>query len=202
MYLLVETIRIENGRFVNINFHNERMTRSLYNIYGLKTKTDLANVIEIPESARNGIHKCRVLYDDKTTGIEFAPYSIRPVSSLRVVSGDEICYPYKYINRDRINRLFDTRGECDDILIVKYGKVTDTSYSNVIFRDDEGNWVTPSTFLLPGTRRASLLHEGIIKETEISFSDIAKYSEVKLINAMMGIEDTEGIPVGNIIAVT
>ena len=199
MSLLVETIRIENGKLLNISFHNERMIRSLYNIYGLMKKTELEKIIEIPESACQGIHKCRVLYDDRKIEVEFLPYSFRQVRSLKIVFSDDICYPYKYINRDKINRLFDMKGECDDILIVKYGRVTDSSYSNVIFRDHEGNWVTPSSFLLPGTRRANLLQSGFVKEADISYSDISKYTELKLINAMMSIDDTEGIPVRNIV---
>jgi len=199
MSLLVETIRIENGRILNISFHNERVIRSLYNIYGLVKKTDLEKIIKVPEAALEGIFKCRVLYDDKTTMVEVLPYTFRQIRSLKMIFSEEICYPYKYINRDRINKLFDMRGECDDILIVKNGKVTDTSYSNIIFRDTKGNWVTPSTFLLPGTRRASLLQSRKIKEADIPYNEISKYTELKLINAMTGIEDTEGIPVSSII---
>jgi 4-amino-4-deoxychorismate lyase len=200
MSLLVETIRIENGKILNISFHNERMIRSLYNIYGLMRKPELEKIIEVPESAYQGIHKCRVIYNDKSTKVEFLPYSIRPVRSLKVVFSDDICYPYKYTNRDKINRLFDMRGECDDILIVRYGKLTDSSYANVILRDNDGSWVTPSTFLLPGTRRSNLLKGGLVKEADISYSDITKFTELRLINAMMNIDDTEGIAVSNIIA--
>ena len=202
MSLLVETIRIENGKILNISFHNERMTRSLYNIYGLLRNPELEKIIEVPETAANGIYKCRVLYDDKTTEVEFLPYSFTQVRSLKIVFSDEICYPNKYINRDKINRLLDKRGECDDILIVKFGKITDSSCANVILRDNEGRWVTPSSFLLPGTRRANLLKSGLIEEADISFSDISKYTELKLINAMQGLDDTEGIPVRNIITGT
>jgi 4-amino-4-deoxychorismate lyase len=198
MSLLVESIRIENGRILNIGFHNERMARTLYNIYGLSVKTDLEKIIEVPASATRGIYKCRVLYDDKTTVVEFLPYTFHLVRTLKVVFSDDLCYPYKYTNRDKINRLMDTRSGCDDILIVKYGKLTDSSNANIILRDRNGNWVTPFSFLLPGTRRANLLRSGLIKEEDISFRDLSKYSEVKLINAMRGFNDSEGIPVGNI----
>jgi 4-amino-4-deoxychorismate lyase len=200
MSLLVESIRIEKGEILNISFHNERMARTLYNIYGLMAKPDLEKIIIVPESAGSGIYKCRVLYDDKTTEVEFLPYTFRMVRSLKVVFSDEICYPYKYINRERINRLVNMRGECDDILIVKYGKITDSSSANVILKDHEGRWITPSTFLLPGTRRANLLKAGKIKEADVSFSDLSKYTVLKLINAMQGFDDAEELPVRNIIA--
>jgi len=199
MSLLVETIRIEDGRIMNIGFHNERMSRTLYNIYGLKSDPCLEKIISVPPSAGAGIFKCRVLYDDKTTTTEFLPYTQRLVRSLKIIFSDEICYPYKYTNRERINRLFEMRGRCDDIIIIKYGKVTDSSYANVIFKDSRGEWFTPSTYLLPGTRRANLLRNGLIKEAAISLNDISGYSEIRLINAMMDIGDTVGIPVSNII---
>lgn len=202
MSLLVETIRIEEGRILNIGFHNDRVIRTLYNIYGLMMNPELEKKIEVPRSANHGIYKCRIIYDDKSMRMEFSPYSVIPVRSLKVVFNDDICYPYKYTNREKIARLFDMRGECDDILVVKYGKITDSSYANVILKDNEEKWITPASFLLPGTRRENLLKSGVIKEADIPFSDLSKYSEVKLINAMMNIDDTEGIPICKIITGT
>jgi len=198
MSLLVETLKVVDGSIMNISYHNDRMIRSLYMIYGIRTVQTLANIINIPESAGKGVFKCRVTYDDKNFQVEFLPYSLRSVNSLRLVQSDDICYPYKYIDRTKINRLFDLRGDCDDIIIIKNGMVTDSSYANVVFRDNEGNWVTPSSYLLPGTKRSSLLHEGVITETTIGYRDIKKYSEAKLINSMIEIDNTPGIPVENI----
>jgi 4-amino-4-deoxychorismate lyase len=199
MSLLVETIKVENGSLLNINFHNERMNRSLFGLFGMRNKPDLEKIIRVPAFAGKGVYKCRVEYDDKATKIEFIPYNIRSVRSLKLIMDDNISYPYKYIKRDNIHKLMEIHGECDEILIIKRGMVTDSSYANVVFRDLEGNWVTPSTYLLPGTRRASLLQKGLITEAIISYKDILKYSEVKLINAMLGMDDTEGIPVENLV---
>lgn len=199
MFLLVETIKLKDGIPQNLSFHSERIIRSLYGIYGIKKSYDLEKLIYVPGSAANGIFRCRVLYDDKKVATEFLPYIRRPVRSLKLITDDYICYPYKYIVRDKINRLFEMRGNCDDILIIKRGMVTDLSYANIIFRDKKGSWKTPSTYLLPGTMRASLLSQGLIKEEEISVNDVQNYVEIKIINAMLGIDDTEGIPVRNII---
>ncbi|MBN2522030.1 MAG: aminotransferase class IV [Bacteroidales bacterium] len=199
MSLLVETIKVEIGALLNISFHNERMNRSLFEVFGLRKETDLEKIIKVPAFAGKGVYKCRIEYDDKTTKIEFLPYTISSVRSLKMIHDDNISYSHKYIERVNIQRLMDRRGDCDDILIIKNGMVTDSSYANVVFRDINGNWVTPSTYLLPGTRRASLLQRGLIKETIITYRDLKKHTEVKLINAMIGIDDTEGIPVGNII---
>ncbi len=199
MSLLVETIRVENGKMLNISFHNERMIRSIYEIFGIRSSIDLCRIIEVPEYAQSGVYKCRVVYDDSITLIEFLPYVIRQVSSLRLVFDDEISYSYKYINRDKINMHYESRGNCDDILIVKNGLVTDSSYANVIFRNSDGSWVTPATCLLQGTRRANLIKQGLISESTITYNDICSYSGIKIINAMLDIEDTDEIPVRNIL---
>jgi len=198
MFLLVETIKAENGKLLNLDFHNERMARSLYDLFGQKKKTDIEGMVIVPDSALKGVFKCRVMYNDKTADIEFVPYVLRNLRSLMIVHDDNISYSYKYTDRQNINRLYDKKGNCDEILIVKNGMVTDSSYANVVFRDTSGKWYTPSTCLLPGTRRACLLKNGLIEETEIPVSEISQYSEVKLINAMMGIDDTKGIPVSEI----
>ena len=90
------------------------------------------------------------------TRIEFEPYVRPAVRSLKVVLSDSISYGYKSADRSALDHLFQLRGECDDILIVKKGCVTDSYYANVAFWDGK-HWFTPDTPLLPGTMRASLL---------------------------------------------
>lgn len=199
MYRLVESIKCEDGILQNVTFHNDRMIRSLYDVFGLKRDSDLENIIRVPQFACKGIFKCRVIYDDRNISFEFLQYSIRPVRTLKLVYDDNIFYPYKFEDRDNINRLMSLREDCDDILIIKNGMVTDSSYSNVIFRDLNGVWVTPSTCLLRGTRRAGLLKSGLIREESVSFRDIKNYTEMRLINAMISFGDSSGISVSDII---
>ena len=195
MSLLVETIKVDDGKLLNICYHNERMGRSLKDLFGIKGDVHLEKIIDVPQNALKGVYKCRVIYDEKNVEIEFIPYVLRPVRSLRLVNDDNISYSYKFTDRTKIERLMDQRGGSDDILIIKNGMVTDTSYSNVIFRDKIGNWVTPSTCLLKGTRRLNLLKNRIITETDIRVSDLKYYNEIRLINAMIGIGDSEKIQI-------
>jgi len=198
MSLLVESIRVENGELMNIGFHNIRMNRSLSDLFGVGLNKKLENEIIIPDYAMSGVYKCRVVYENIIRQIEFIPYKMRIINSLKLVEDNAIEYSHKYVNREWIEKLASERGGCDEILIVKNGMITDSSYSNVIFRTHEGKWKTPSTYLLAGTRRAALLQSGLISETSISYKDIGNYTEIKLINAMIGIEDTQGIPVSSI----
>jgi 4-amino-4-deoxychorismate lyase len=199
MSRLVETIKIENGILQNISFHNERMIRSLFDIYNIKSVMLLEKLIIIPEDLKEGIFKCRVEYDRDIRKVEFLPYKIKIINSLKLVVDNSIDYAYKFLDRKRIEELSSSCEQNEDILIIKNRMITDSSYANVIFREQSGDWVTPSSYLLPGTQRASLLKRGIIHEDIITYKDLRKYSEVRLINAMMGIKDTEGIPISNLI---
>jgi len=199
MSRLVETIKVDNGKLLNICYHNERMGRSIKDLFGNKGDVHLEKIIDVPHYALKGVFKCRVIYDEKNIEIEFIPYVLQPVRSLRLVNDDSISYSYKFTDRTKIERLMDLRGGCDDILIIKNGMVTDTSYANVVFRDFNGNWVTPSTCLLKGTRRFNLLNNRIITETDIHVSDLNHFNEIMLINAMIGFGESEKIPITELI---
>lgn len=200
MFHLVETIRIENGRPVNLEYHNRRMAAAISDLFGIRGKRDLMEILEIPDEYKKGIIRCRVIYHTEVTGVEYHRYAIRPVRSLKVLEDNNIDYRYKYTDRTRIVGLFNRRGSCDDILIIKNGFVTDTSYSNIVLRKKEGAWITPATYLLKGTRREFLLKTGIITEEEVTIDNLWDYSETRLINAMIGIEDSESVLPHNILS--
>ena len=67
--------------------------------------------------------------------------------------------------------LYDLRNDCDDILIVKRGMVTDSSYANIVFRRGK-RWYTPWSALLKGTMRLNLLERNKIYEEEIRVEDL------------------------------
>jgi len=116
---------------------------------------------------------------------------------LRVVEHDRVSYEYKYVDRKVLNRLFELRKGCDDILIVKRGYVTDASYANIVFRRGK-NWYTPWSALLKGTQRKKLLDTNVIQEEEIRAEDIASFETFKLINALLEFDGPE-IDVSNIV---
>jgi 4-amino-4-deoxychorismate lyase len=96
-------------------------------------------------------------------------------------------YRFKYTNRERLNLLFEQRGNCDDILIVKNGFITDSFIANVVFFDGR-KWWTPDTPLLPGTQRARLIHEKKISVCPVTPDDLPKYEKAGLINAMQDLD--------------
>jgi 4-amino-4-deoxychorismate lyase len=184
MCRLVESIKVEHRRFVHIEWHNKRFNEARRELFGIEDAIHLEEVLAIPADLTDGVYKCRVLYRETIEAVEFVPYMPREIKTLRLVDGGTIDYHLKYENRTALAQLFAQKGETDDILIVKDGCITDTSFANIAFFDGE-QWFTPDTFLLNGTQRQRLLSEGILHETHITPADLPKYTCIKLINAML-----------------
>lgn len=195
---MVETIKLHNGRLCNIEYHSCRYNRSRKELHNIESEVDLASEIIIPHNIGDGVFKCRIVYDSKIQKIEFLPYRLNPVHSLRLVEAGKMNYIYKYSDRSEIDNLMMQRKGFDDILIIKNGMITDTSYANIIVRDRDNDWYTPSTYLLKGTKREYLLDAGIIKEMKITAGDLGKFTELRLINSMIDINDTDSIAIKSI----
>lgn len=178
----IETIRIEDGKIYNINYHTERCNRTRAAFWQDVADIDLGEFIS-PQSLE-GIWKCRIAYGKAIEEITYVPYQRRKVSSLRLVTSDTIDYTYKSTNREELNILYAQRETADDVLIVRNGYLTDTSIANVALYDGK-MWYTPSHPLLRGTKRAELLDRQLIVEKDISQTHLGEYSKVMLFNAMI-----------------
>lgn len=136
-------------------------------------------------------YKARVVYGEQgVETVEYAPYSMRNINSLQVVEDDTITYDYKSTDRSRLNALFEKKGSSDDIIIVKHGLLTDTSFTNLAIYDGK-QWLTPKHPLLPGTKRAALLDKAIIREADITLENLRKADRVSLFNAMIEFGERE-----------
>lgn len=190
MSLLLETIKFQNGEFKNLFYHEQRMNHSLRTLCGAEHHFNLEEFLENIDLPKQGLYKCRIVYDDQSREIEFLPYLAKPINRLRLVEHDRISYEYKYLDRKSINRLYDLRQDCDDILIVKRGLITDASYANIVFRRGK-RWYTPWSALLKGTMRLNLLERNKIYEEEIRVDDLTSFESFKLINAMIEFDSPE-----------
>jgi len=196
MCLLIETIRIEGGELQNIAFHNERFNRSRKELFGIGRESALEALINLPSTLPSGRIKCRVVYSREIISITFSPYTIKKIKSLQIVEDNSIDYAFKFHDRKHFD---DLRQNiiADDILIVKNGIITDTSYANIVFRD--GNkWITPASPLLCGTMRSKLIQEGKIQCVELRKQDLRFFKSAGIINAMIGLEESPVIPIKNI----
>ncbi|MFA5970812.1 MAG: aminotransferase class IV family protein [Lentimicrobiaceae bacterium] len=197
MSLLFESIRVQDGVLQNLEYHNFRMNHSRKALYKSPGSIELDQVIQVPTECRKGLYKCKVTYSREVKSIEFKLYLPRVIKSLRLIEDDTINYKYKYTNRGRINALLTKRERFDEILIIKAGFITDTSYSNIIFFDGV-QWLTPSTPLLRGTMRSFLIENNLISETEIKVTDLKLFKKARLINAMMPFELAKDIKIEKI----
>ena len=191
MFPLLETIRFEKGEFSNIEYHINRMKQSVGDCYNQSLQFVPEQVFyEARQSfyKKPGIFKFRLLYNNRSYQWEFIPYTLPYIKSLKLVVDNQIEYGSKFSDRSSLIQLKDKHSYADDILIVKNGEITDTSFTNIIFYNGI-SWVTPKNPLLPGTQRAFLIDHGIISEVVIAPEDIIKFHEIRLINAMIRFED-------------
>lgn len=185
----VETIRVQNGVPDNLDRHQLRFGATAWRFFGKALNfPDLS--AHLPRA--NGLFKLRIVYGETVEQITVEPYLLRCVKTLRLVASPPIDYRYKSLNRADIDALFAQRAQADDVLISINARVCDTSYSNVVF-DDGKQLITPTSFLLNGTRRQQLLAEGKIVERPVNVPDIAAFKRVFLINAMMDLDNAIAI---------
>ena len=190
MSRLIESIKLLDGRFHNLLYHEERMERSLKALHGTVKPVRLEKYLREHEYPQAGLFKCRIVYDGIASETTFTPYEAKTIRRVTIVEDDTICYGLKYEDRAAINRLFERRGDCDDILIVRQGRVTDCSFSNIVFRKAE-DWYTPAAPLLKGTMRQNLIDRNKIRPGEILKADIRSFDAFKIINAMLEFDSPE-----------
>ena len=179
----IESLKIVDGRFIHPELHWQHITDTQRVHFGNSTFLPLSSE-SIPPDKRLGTLKCRIIYDQEIRKIDFETYSPRRVHTLKLVDGSGIDYTFKYADRDKLIQL-------------QNGRITDTSYSNVVFYD--GNqYITPSTYLLNGTKRRYLLERGIIKEQDIGLGDLPRFRYLFLINAMLDLEDNIQVKIRDI----
>lgn len=191
----IESLKVVGGEFMNIELHQQRIDISS-KIFSINKKIVLKD-INIPKSNNDFVQKCRILYSNDDLIISFSEYKQRKIESLKLVFDDSIDYSFKFEDRQRFKQLYDKRENCSDIIIVKNGLLTDTSFSNIILFDGE-NYFTPSSFLLNGTMRQKLLSDKRIIEKEIKYDELSNYNRIILINALNSIEDNLSIKIENI----
>ena len=185
----IETIKVKDGRFFDLEYHRRRMERTARRFFG--------TVPELPLDERpsdGGLYKYRVEYGASVVKTSLSPYRFRYTGSLRLVDGTGTDYRFKSADRSGLDRLFGLRDGCDDVLIVSDGRLTDTSIANVVLYDGR-EYYTPARPLLRGTKRERLLAEGKIREAEIRATDLSAFERLFLINAMIDLEDGIGVPV-------
>jgi 4-amino-4-deoxychorismate lyase len=197
MKRLLETICIIDGQPQNIIYHNQRFNQASRHFWNKNEAIDLYEKIKVPTEMTTGAIRCRILYKNEIEEIQYIPYQYKQIKSLQLINTD-LDYSYKFEDRTAINNLYKQKNNADDILMVKNGLITDTSYANIVFK--AGNKLfTPSQPMLHGTKRAKLMYQKIIQPMLISISDLQNFSHFCIINSFLNLDDANFQSVKNII---
>ncbi len=187
MYPFFETLRIEDKKVQNIPYHQERINTTFKVFYPEFTPINLNEVAESfpPEKKKT---KCKLSYNATFFTFECKTYEEKIHNAFKIINADGFDYSFKFTKRDFFKDLKNKYPD-HELIFVQGGKVTDTTYSNLIFSSGD-KWFTPSSALLKGTQREKLLQENKIHELEIDQNELKDFKKFKLINAMLDIEHT------------
>lgn len=174
----LETIRAFDGKVYNLSYHQKRYESVLEHSSSVK------KLIDYLHPPKKGLYRCRLLYNNEDISVSYHEYKKKEIKSLKIIYDESIQYAKKSSNREDLDRLFNLREECDDILIVKNGLITDTSIANIAFFKDD-TWYTPTSALLFGTTRQRFLDERRIVACDIKVEELQNFSKVALLNAMI-----------------
>lgn len=186
--LIFETVKWTDGVPRLLPWHQRRVEKTM-KLHGEKGSPvpDLTSVLaECPGPEDAGVYKCHITYDTRgrVRKPSFEPYRPRMIKRLKCVEIPRLDYSCKWEDRAELQAAGLGLGADEEVLILQNGLVTDTRYSNVVFGDGV-SWVTPETFLLPGTKRAFLLAKGVMEECLVRAEDIRRFRFCSLVNAML-----------------
>jgi len=184
MYRFIETIKLRNGVFFRLNFHQERVNNAFASFFPNDQPICVDEILHQATFPTDGLYKCRIVYDSKLQLLEFVPYTRKEIRTLKLIETTLESHAFKSENRTEFNTAFSLKGNCDDVLLVRNGLLTDTSYCNIALFDGE-KWFTPKVPLLYGVNRADLIEKAIIHEKDIRVEDLKHFQQITLFNAMI-----------------
>ncbi len=143
-----------------------------------------------------GVSKVRLLVDKQgQVTITSQPLAMgqRPLPLRVGLAAEPINSADRWLyHKTTVRHMYDkaraSRPDCDDVILWnERGEVTESSVANLLVELD-GRWFTPpvSSGLLPGTMRAALLATGEIAEHPLQVADLARATQIVLINSVRG----------------
>jgi 4-amino-4-deoxychorismate lyase len=191
MSRFIETLHLNEGQFLNLFLHQERLRKTIEAFFPGKSVFDLGKILREHHLPSAGRFRVTLTYSSQPEDFSIIPYKPRKINHLITKNGGNIGYSFKLADRSELNRLLEEFEPDEEIIILnKGGWVTDASYANLAFYSG-GKWYTPSTPLLNGIKRQLLIRTGKILETDIQESDLKRFQKCSLINAMLDLGEIE-----------
>ena len=196
MSQFIESIKIEDKKIFLLDLHQKRVDDTFAH-FGKESSINLAEIFKNLEHDEDGLYKLRISYDlNKNFRTQLIPYAISEINNFQLVVNNVYDYSFKFEDRKELEKMLQ-QARSGEIIIVKNNHITDTSFSNILFKKEK-DWFTPSTYLLNGVQRQHLLQEKKIKEAEITMQNVSEYSHFQLINAMNDFDDMFIYPIARI----
>ena len=120
------------------------------------------------------------------------PYQRRAIHHLQLCTlPPRFTYRYKYADRSYFLRVKAALPpEAEALFLLPDGRITDTTFTNILLELEDGSLVTPACPLLKGTQRAFLIEQGLVYEQDhLTPKDLARCRSIRLINAMLPLEE-------------
>ena len=196
MSQFIESIKIEDKKIFLLDLHQKRVDDTFAH-FGKESSINLAEIFKNLDHDEDGLYKLRISYDlNKNFRTQLIPYAISEINNFQLVVNNVYDYSFKFEDRKELEKMLQ-QARSGEIIIVKNNHITDTSFSNILFKKGK-DWFTPSTYLLNGVQRQHLLQEKKIKEAEITMQNVSEYSHFQLINAMNDFDDMFIYPIARI----
>jgi 4-amino-4-deoxychorismate lyase len=177
-----ETIKCEDYEVFNLSYHNKRIAKTIARNFDLS---------EYITPLNEKLLRCKIVYNsDEIIDIKYFEYRKKEIKNFKIIKNDKIEYSKKYLNRDSLNKLFEQKESCDEIMIFKNSLLTDTSIANIAIYYDN-SWITPKKPLLNGTTRQRYINSGFIKEADITLAMLKNAKKIALLNAMIDFDILE-----------
>ncbi|MGC8864268.1 MAG: aminotransferase class IV [Bacteroidales bacterium] len=198
MCLLLETLCIKDEKVLHPEYHLRRMKDSAAKLFPGYQPPDPEKLwATLNVELTQAVYRWRIIYGPDGFHSEVFPYSYKPIRLLKLIPTD-IDYSHKYADRTELDKLHKKRGEADDVLLVKNGKISDTTFANIVFL--KGNKLfTPDPPLLMGTALRRLLDEGRVIAKEIKPEHIPTFDAFWLVNALRIAFPFDPVPISGII---
>lgn len=187
MYPLFETIAVAHFKPLQLQYHQRRMDESFFKLFRQKNPFQLLMEflsLKIPSSA---LFKWKIEYNASGFNSFVEPYFPRVINRVELVEiNPDFDYSMKFSNRDYFESLKSLHPDCDELILLKNGALTDSTYSNLVLESKlDGKLYTPTAPLLKGTQRQFLLDNEVIAPIPIKVQQLCEFQKIYFINAML-----------------
>ncbi len=192
---LLETLRLDAGRFWLVDDHLDRLQRSAdFWQFPCPAAAIRSALDRLADANPDGYFRVRLLLNGHgrfTT--EISPWRpkfgvLRPVAwASEAVQVDAITF-HKTTRRERYERWHPPQSAVyDHLLFDRDGHVTEFTRGNLVI-ERGGRWFTPplTCGLLPGTLRGWLINHRLLEERILSRTDVETAAELWFINSLQG----------------